>query len=185
MKRCHYQGSYANVSGTSFFSPRLIRVQLHFAGNSMKNLYVKCVLLGLWLLCYIPFKKALVLSSQSTAVAVDSRSQEATVLRPTSDAFLFKFHSAIPYSRWLPAQVTSGGVFRQSDDLSWQLESSNLGSPRQFILLGAQMLSKCHLFTAAIRSQKPAVWPSGFLTLLRSQGAHPLLHRPGTTQCTM
>ena len=57
---------------------------------SMKNLYVKYVLLGLWLICESPCKKALVRRAHHTAGAINSQNQQSTELELTANHHLPK-----------------------------------------------------------------------------------------------
>ena len=106
----------------------LSSAELVLLGISMKNLYFKYVLLGLWLICYVPFKKAFVLSSQSAAVAVHIHNQECTLPVSTSDQFTMEWispsliQSAYQHKLHLPEYSDSPMIYLDS----WNPRISNI-----------------------------------------------------------
>jgi hypothetical protein len=113
----------------------------------MKNLYFKYILMGLWLICYVPFKKSLVLSSQSDTVAINAISNESTLRESTWAEIAPESNSPSPiqaaYQQQLHLRQFSESPINHLD--SWNLRIKNLQGADSFSEVSRSYLNTNYL----------------------------------------
>ena len=138
----------------------------------MKTLFLKYMLLGLWLMCYIPFKRALVLSSQTPVVA-STQIQESTISAFSPIKVLFRHKNQVITASQIKAAYSGHELTSEYSDSpmiyldSWNQQSRGLlsGPPSSSWVHQRYLDSTYHLRLSGNKSQRFLLSSS-----LRSEG---------------